>query len=173
MAQILEGIEDDDILNRPLSMIIFVIVALLSVDAVSPVSAIIPTVQEVVPYDVGGSTYLNITVHHTPQDPTAIPPHYVNIIKVTMGTNTTQLTINSIPVSPPNNNFTVTYDLGPISGTPSITVDAHCLVNGWASQSSGHWTGAVPEFSLPMLLLVMIAVLSIGVFVSRKAKTKG
>jgi len=172
MAQILEGIEGDDILNRPLPMIILVIVALMSVNAVSPVSAIVPTVQKVVPYDVGGSTYLNITVQHTPQDPTI--PHYVDMIKVTMGTNTTQLNINSISVSPPNNNFTVTYDLGPISGTPSITVDAHCLVNGWASSAFPNqaWTGTVPEFSLPMLLLVMIAVLSIAVFISRKARPK-
>lgn len=172
MMQILAGIEGDDILNKPLSLIILVIVALMSINAVSPVSAIIPTVQKVVPYNVGSSTYLNITVQHSPQDPTAIPPHYVNIIQVTMGTNTTQLNINSIPVSPPNNNFTVTYDLGPISGTPSITVDAHCLVNGWASQNSWDWTGIVPEFSLPMLLLVMIAVLSIAVFISRKARPK-
>ncbi len=170
MMQILEGIEGDDVLNRPLSLIILVIVALMGINAVSPVSAIVPTVQKVVPYNVGSSTYLNITVQHAPQDPTI--SHYVNIIQVTMGTNTTQLNINSIPVSPPNNNFTVTYDLGPISGTPSITVDAHCLVNGWASQNSWDWTGTVPEFSLPMLLLVMIAVLSIAVFISRKARLK-
>jgi hypothetical protein len=88
-----------------------------------------------------------------------------------MGTNVTQLTIDLQPVSEPYNNFTIQYDLGPIIGNPTINVDAHCIVNGWASASLQNWEGQIPEFSLPMLLLTLILATSVITFVVRKAKS--
>lgn len=149
-------------------MFILTILVLSYVTLAEPAFAIVPTVQKVVPFNVGSSTYLNITVHHTPQDPTI--PHYVNAINVTMGANVTQLTISSQPVSAPYYNFTIQYDLGPVIGNPTIIVNAHCIVNGWASVLQQDWQGQIPEFSLPMLLLALVLATSVIVFVIRKAK---
>ncbi len=149
-------------------MLILTILVLSYVTFAEPAFAIVPTVEKVVPYNVGSSTYLNITVHHFPQDTT---PHYVNTIKVTMETNVTQLTISLQPVSAPYYNFTIQYDLGQVTGDPTINVDAHCIVNGWASASLQNWEGQIPEFSLPMLLLTLILATSVITFVVRKAKS--
>jgi hypothetical protein len=148
-------------------MLILAILVLSYVTLAEPAFAIVPTVEKVVPYNVGSSTYLNITVHHFPQDTT---PHYVNTIKVTMGTNVTQLTISLQPVSAPYYNFIIQYDLGPVIGNPTINVDAHCIVNGWASASEQNWIGQIPEFQLPALLLTLVLVTSAVVFVVRRAK---
>lgn len=128
----------------------------------SPVLAIVPEVRNVVPYDVGGSTYLNITVYHTPE----IADHYVNMINVTMGSNTTTLTIGVQSLTP-QDTFTVSYDLGPTQGTPSITVKAHCVIHGW---SVVDWSGAVPEYCLPVLLMAPVLVSASAVFLHRKNK---
>jgi len=70
-----------------------------------------------------------------------------------MGANTTDLTIGVQPLSP-DSTFTVSYNLGPISGSPTITVKAHCIVNGWSTPFD--WTGAIPEFSVLTLLVALI-----------------
>jgi hypothetical protein len=136
--------------NKLSSMIVLTILVLLCVSFARPVSAIQPRVQSVVPYNVGNDTRLNVTVYHYPED--ASIPHYVNVIEVTMGANTTDLTISVQPLSP-DNTFTVSYNLGPISGSPTITVKAHCIVNGWSTPFD--WTGAIPEFSVLALLVAL------------------
>lgn len=138
------------------------VVILASTAFSSPVLAVVPEVRNVVPYDVGGSTYLNITVYHTPE----IAGHYVNLISVTMGSNTTTLTIGVQSLTP-QDTFTVSYDLGPTQGTPSITVQAHCTVNGW---SAVNWSGTVPEFSLLPLLMALVLFGASAVFFHRKNK---
>lgn len=153
-------------LNRPnklLHILILGISTLLSINFVNPASAIVPEVRGAVVYNVGGSTFLNVTVYHYPEDAS----HYVDIIRVTIGANTTDLTIGAQTLKP-DNTLTVTYNLGPVAGTPAATVQAHCIVNGW---SSVNWTGEVPEFSLPVLLLTLILGTSIAVFISRKVKS--
>jgi hypothetical protein len=127
----------------------------------SPVLAVVPEVRNVVPYDVGGSTYLNITVYHTPE----IADHYVNMINVTLGSNTTTLTIGVQSLT--QDTFTVSYDLGPTQGTPSITVQAHCIINGW---SAVNWSGTVPEFSLLPLLMALALLGASAVFLHQKNK---
>jgi len=136
------------------------IVVLASTAFSSPVLAVVPEVRNVVPYDVGGSTYLNITVYHTPE----IADHYVNMINVAMGSNTTTLTIGVQSLTP-QDTFTVSYDLGPTQGTPSITVKAHCILHGW---SAVNWSGTVPEYSLPVLLMALTLVSASAVFLHRK-----
>ena len=140
--------------------LLFVVLVLFCASFKSPAFAIVPEVRNVVAYDVGGSTYLNITIYHYPEDLS----HYVNATEVIMGSNTTDLTIG-VQTLNASNMFTISYDLGPVVGTPTITVKAHCIVNGW---STVDWTGQVPEFSLPTLLLIFALSASIAVLVFRK-----
>jgi hypothetical protein len=127
--------------------------------------AIQPQVRNVVPYNIGGSTFLNVTVYHYPED--ASIPHHVDKIEVTTGGNTMDM---SIGVEPPSadNTFNVTYNLGPVSGTPTITVRVHCIVNGWSTPYD--WTGTVAEFPVPTLVVVFALCASTGVYASRKTK---
>jgi len=136
---------------------------------IKPTFAIVPIVQNVVPYSAGGSTWINVTIFHQPED--AVLPHYVNIIEVTMGANTTDMTIGVQPLTPPDFlNFTVSYDLGPVSGTPTITVKAHCIFNGWSQPPD--YTTTVPEFSPFAFLLVLALATFLVIFGSRKIELK-
>jgi desulfoferrodoxin (superoxide reductase-like protein) len=141
-------------------MLLFVVLVLFCASFASPAFAIVPEVRNVVAYDVGGSTYLNVTVYHTPEQ----ADHYVNSIEAIMGSNTTDLIIG-VQTLNASDMFTISYDLGPVSGTPTITVKAHCNIHGW---STVNWTGQVPEFSLPMLLLIFALSTSITVLIFRK-----
>jgi len=143
-------------------ILVSLIVVLASTAFSSPVLAVVPEVRNVVPYDAAGSTYLNITVYHTPE----IADHYVNMINVTMGSNTTTLTIGVQSLTP-QDTFTVSYDLGPTQGTPSITVEAHCVIHGW---SAVNWSGIVPEYSLPVLLMTLALISASAAFLYRKNK---
>jgi len=134
---------------------------------VSPAFAIVPEVRSVIPYDVGGTTYLNVTVYHQPEDSV----HYVRFIRVIIGGNTTDLTIGPQPLTPPDLvNFTVAYPLGSVSGTPTITVDAYCTFHGWASDNlpPTDWVGQIPEFSSAALLITLALVTVAAVFVFGK-----
>lgn len=153
------------------SRLLFLVAALfLSGSLMSPAFAIVPEVRSVIPYNVGGTTYLNITVYHQPEEAS----HYVNIIRVIMGGNTTDMTIGVRPLTPPDlMNFTVTYPLGSVSGTPTITVDAHCKVNGWASDNlpPTNWTGQIPEFSSAALLITLTLVTLVAALVFRRFRS--
>jgi hypothetical protein len=151
---------------KKLPYLILTLAVLLSVGFAGQAFAIQPQVRNVVPYNVGGSTFLNVTVYHYPED--ASIPHYVDKIEVTMGGNTTDMSIGVQTLSA-DNTFNVTYNLGPISGTPTITVRAHCIVNGWSTPYD--WTGTVPEFPVPMLLIALALCASGVVYASRKMKT--
>jgi hypothetical protein len=112
------------------------------------VFAVVPEVRNVIPYPVGGSTYLNVTVYHTPE----AASHYVNVIMVTLDTNSASLTIGVQSLNP-DDAFHVQYDMGPIIGTPTIHVEAHCIVNGWSAE----WIGPIPEYPTPVLLTMVFA----------------
>lgn len=98
---------------------------LLAMSFTQSASAIVPVVQNVTVYNVGGNTHLNITVLHTPE----IQSHYVDTIEVTFGSNTTDLTIG-VQQLRPDDTFVITYDVGSVPGTPETTVRVHCIVNG-------------------------------------------
>ena len=125
--------------------------------------AIVPQIWNVVPYPVDGSTYLNVTVYHTPE----ISTHYVNVIMVTMDTNSVSLIIGVQNLNP-DGTFFVQYDLGPISGTPTAHVEAHCIVNGWSAE----WIGPVPEYSTPALILAMMFAVSAAVLAFQRIKRR-
>ena len=116
-------------MNKLLTITVCVLLTLLSMAVAKPAFAVVREVQNVIPYPVGGSTYLNVTVYHTPE----ISSHYVNVIMVTLDTNSTSQTIGVQPLNP-DDTFYVQYDMGSISGTPTIHVEVHCVVNGWSAE---------------------------------------
>jgi len=150
-------------LSKKSHILVLAFSVLLSASFADQASAIQPQVRNVVPYEVSGSTYLNVTVYHYPEDGSI--SHYVNFIEVTMGANTTDLTIGVQSLSA-DNTFTVAYNLGQVSGTPTITVKAHCIVNGWSTPDD--WTGTVSEFSVSMLLMTLALCASLIGWASRK-----
>ena len=152
-------------MNKKLHFLFLILSVFLAISLAEQALAIQPEVRNVVAYDSGGSTLLNITVYHYPEDGSI--PHYVNTIEVTMGTNTTDMTIGVQPLSG-ENTFNVTYNLGPVSGTPTITVKAHCLVNGWSTPND--WTGTVPEFSFPTLFMALALCTLLAAYGCRRAK---
>ena len=85
-------------------MLILLASTLLGIGLTRPVFADVPRVLNVVPYDVSASTYLNVTVYHSIEDP-SIPPHYVDQIRVTWGSNITSLTITAQPLTPDLNSL--------------------------------------------------------------------
>jgi hypothetical protein len=102
---------------------------------------------------VDGATHLNITVWHDIE--TLL--HYVDTIEVTWGTNITSLTMAPKPLRP-DGTFTIDYNMGPVSGTPTITVRASCTVTGYSG--SIPWNGQIPEFfTLALLPIFMIGTL--------------
>jgi hypothetical protein len=102
---------------------------------------------------VDGATHLNITVWHDIESLL----HYVDIIEVTWGTNVTSLTMDPKPLRP-DGTFTIDYNMGPVSGIPTIAVRASCTITGYAR--SIPWNGPIPEFStLTLLPIFMIGTL--------------
>jgi len=151
-------------LNKFSRILFLVFLILLSSCLTKSATAIVPQVQNVVVYNDGVSTFLNVTIYHTPEDTS----HFVNTIRVTMGSNNTDLVISPQPLSP-QDTFTITYDLGPISGTPTALVEAHCTVNGWSTVNK---TIQVPEFSSPAMLLTLAFATSLALVALHKVKPK-
>lgn len=143
-------------------MAILVISVLISASSVTSVFAVIPVVTDVIVWNDGGNTVLNVTVSHSPE--TSI--HHVDFIEVNVSGN-----IQSFPVDiQPETVFIISCDLGPIEGTPMATVRAHCTVDGYSLS----WYGPIqiPEFLHSMLLLVLLSVASITIIILRKTKLK-
>jgi len=145
-----------------LSASVLAILGSLGAIFTQPVSAIVPAIQNVTVFEVGGSTYLNVTVLHTPE----IQGHYVDTIEVILGSNTTDLTIGVQELNP-DDTFVITYDIGPVTAAPEATIRAHCIVNGW---SVTNWTGTIPEFPIMTLTLLMFAATSLVMILLRKNK---
>jgi hypothetical protein len=150
--------------GRVLFILAVVSLGLLTIYLTQPAYATVPEVRNVKAFDVGGSTYLNITVLHTPENQS----DYVDEIEVIMGSNTTDLTIG-IQTPGLDRTFIVTYDLGPVTGSPTITVRAHCIVDGW---STTNWIGIVPEFPVTPLALLPLLLASLIMILLRKNKTR-
>jgi hypothetical protein len=116
--------------------------------SVAPVKAIVPQVQNVIVWNSGGDTILNITVYHTP----VTVLHHVDKIEVDVDGG-----ITSFPVDQPSTTFVFQANLGQITGTPSTRARAHCTVDGWSPWSEPL---QIPEFPLwTISVLVLIATL--------------
>lgn len=140
-------------------------VFVLSVIFVRPVLAHPPEIRDVVPRDVGGVTYLNITVWHDVESTI----HYVDLIEVTNGANITSLPIDPQPLEA-DGTFTIDYNMGPVSGTPIIIVRSRCTITGYAGAVS--WTGKIPEFSSVIVLSVFILTTFIAFIFIRSRRTR-
>jgi hypothetical protein len=124
--------------------------------SVTPVKANIPQVQDVIVWNSGSETILNITVFHTPV--TAL--HHVDEIEVDVGGS-----ITSFPVDQPSTTFVFPANLGQIAGTPSVRARAHDTVHGWSSWSTPL---QVPEFPSWILLLLFITATIFAILVKKK-----
>ena len=103
-------------------------------------------------------TILNISVLHHNYDPS----HYVNFVQVDVGGSIS--TVNPSTSQPVNQAFIVQYDMGVVTGTPTVTARANCINHGSAGYLSPPIT--VPEFSTTTIL-VSLAVLTLVLFLFR------
>lgn len=151
-------------------ILVFILVTSLffSLSIAKPVLADKPSVLNVIPWNSGGNTMLNVTVYHNGET----DGHYVNNITVSIGGDIQYFSQSSLHTfyDPINHYFNVT--VGPIigiTGTPTATVGAICSIHG---PSDVNWAGPIPEFTLPVLLIALTLCTSIAVFILRKAKTR-
>lgn len=125
---------------------------LVSVSCVKTALADVPIVNGIVvwtrPSD--SHTILNITLtHHN-----YFTGHYVDWIKVNVSG-----IINTVNLSEPqpDSTFTVQYDFGLVSDTPSVQVLANCNIHGSSAWSE---TVIVPEFTAICALSLLITLVS-------------
>jgi len=151
-------------LNKLLLISILTSSIFLSLNPAKPALAGQPSVLNVIPWSNGGNTMLNVTVYHSPGE---VGSHFVNNITVSVDGNV-QYFSQSGPHTfyDSSNHFNVT--VGPVTGvtgTPTAIVGAICSFNG---PSEVNWTGQIPEFTLPLLLMAFVPCTFIAVFVMRK-----
>lgn len=138
-----------------LMLLVFATIAALQI---RPVLALVPSVDAPVPWTSGTHTILNITVRHEINPPGA--GHYVDYVEVDI--DGTPHTINLEPPQP-DHLFTIQYDMGEVTGTPTVKARAHCTVHGPSGYSP---SVQVPEFSFSQLLLIL-AIISIATVLLR------
>src|SRR4030042_6492971 len=128
----------------------------------TPAFAGFPTITNVVVGNNGGNTTLNVTVSHIPAGTSL---HHVDSIEVNVSG-----TIDTTPVPvEPTTEFTIVCDLGPISGTLSANISAHCTVDLWGPS---YGPIQVPELSLPVLLLTLIFATALSTVAYHKVKSR-
>jgi hypothetical protein len=151
--------------RKSLAAALFLALASIAAFQVNHVRADIPhdtTIQSWIPPSPGTHLFLNITITHDTGAPTS--SHYVDVAQV----NISGL-VHDIPLSPQSTvTFVVQYDMGEVSGTPTVQARARCNTHGWSDWSTPQ---AVPEFPLitpfPLLAVATIAAL----FLRSKARS--
>lgn len=130
--------------------------------SISPVEAIVPQVQDVIVWNSGGETILNVTVYHTPVSSL----HHVDRIEADV-----EGSVTSFPVDQSSTTFIAQINLGQITGTPSAIIRAHCTIDGWSSWSE---TFQIPELSswiiIPLFLLATVTVVYCRNLLRRKGR---
>jgi hypothetical protein len=142
---------------------------ILSLVSINTTQAMIPEVTKVESYMMGPDTWVNITINHSPENPSSDPPHFVNILQITVNGNTSQVSIGPVINSPPTDSFSWQYNLGQITDNSQITVTAHCNLDGWGPTSS---PVTIPEFPVTALLATFMLVIIVG-FLLLKKRQKG
>jgi hypothetical protein len=159
-------------LNKLLTAMIIATVVLISLNLVRPALADTPQVRSVVAWNDGADTKLNITIYHNGE----VPGDYVDNITVVVTTGTPNV-YQTFPQSGPHTldqstlTFNVTVNIGPLSDTPMAQVKAHCDMHGWSDEQHS-WTGTVPEYESPRILLILAGATSTFLFVKRRSRTK-
>jgi hypothetical protein len=151
------------IVSAKLAIAIFsLILSTFVVFPVVPVLADIPNVEGIVPWTDGeGNTILNITIRHDATAPSI--SHYINSIDVE---------IDGVPTTVPlsdnqtTERFVARYNMGQVTGTPTVRARAHCTVHGNGSFSA---PVQVPEFSVIWLLAIFALVSTVSLLLSRKS----
>ncbi len=132
---------------------------LVSAFCVNTALADVPVVNGIVvltrPSD--NHTLLNITLtHHN-----YFTGHYVVWIKINASGI---INTENLSESQPDSTFTIQYDLGFVSDTPSVQVLANCNIHGSSAWSE---TVIVPEFTAVCALFLLITLVS-AVLIARK-----
>jgi hypothetical protein len=157
-------------MNKLLTFAIILTMVLGSFCLTGPALADVPQVLSVIAWNDGGDTKLNVTIYHNGE----VPGHYIDIIKVTVTSGTPNVS-QTFPQSGPHNldqsthTFNVTLNIGPLSDTPLAQVEAHCNIHGW---SEINWTGSIPEYGLPILLLTLAGAISALLLVKCRTRRK-
>ncbi len=137
---------EENIMKKSTTILLIILVSSILTYMTKSVTAGDPIINDVVVFEDSGITKLNVTVFHSPQ----YSIHYLDSIEVDLNGS-----VASFPVAHrPENTFTITCDLGPILGTPTATVRAHCNVDGYSQSSYGPIV--VPEFPAISLLIVLV-----------------
>lgn len=143
-------------------VMILVISTLIGFVLARPVLADQPQMRSVIVYSDGGRTLLNMTIYHN----TETPSHYVDSVQVIFGSNTTTWQIAPQALAS-DLTFNITYDAGVVAGSPTATIRAHCNIH----DNSSDWSGVIPEFPIPtILLMLMIMLFSFSTFVLRRIR---
>jgi hypothetical protein len=141
--------------EKKVSLVLMLFLAFASIAAfqISHVLADVPHNMSIQPWTSGTSTILNITITMDAGAPTSI--HYVDVVQVNVSGVVHDRTFTSQPAA----TFVVRYDMGEITGTPTVQTRAHCIIDGWSG-----WTNpqSVPEFPL-IALFPVFAVLTVAV----------
>jgi len=142
-------------------MFVLLITALFTSTRSVPTLAVKPVVTNVVVWNNGGNTTLNVTVSHSPQSSF----HHADAVEVNVsGTIETLM----VPLEP-TTEFVIVFDLGSIAGTPLATIRAHCTIDDWGPS---YGPIQVPEFLPPILLLALIFTTTLSIAVCHRFKTK-
>lgn len=156
-------------MNKAVMIVILASLFLAGLSSVKSVLADVPQIRNVVVYQNGLDTMLKVTVYHFEETPS----DYVDLLKVVVTTGTPNMS-QTFPQSGPHtldpvtHTFNVTLDIGPISDAPLAQVQAHCISHGWSTQN---WTGTVPEYSFP-LLLVASSMTAVALLIKQRAGRK-
>ena len=142
-----------------LVLMLFLAFASIAVFQISHVLADVPHNISIQPWTSGTSTILNITITMDAGAPTSI--HYVDVVQVNVSGVVHDRTFTSQPAA----TFVVQYDMGEITGTPTVQVRADCTLHGWSGWTSPQ---SVPEFSLVILLPLLTILAAAALFLSSK-----
>jgi hypothetical protein len=156
-------------MNKAVMIVILASLFLAGLSSVRIVLADIPKVLNVVVYQDGPDTKLNVTVYHF-EETLSDYVDFLRVYVITGARNVSQTFPQSGPhtLDPVTQTFNVTLDIGPIGDEPLAQVQAHCISHGWSSQN---WTGTVPEYSFPLLLLAS-SMTAVALFVKHRAGRK-
>jgi len=156
-------------LNKLLAVMIIATVVLVNLNLAKPALANTPQVRSVIAWNDGADTKLNLTIYHNEEEPS----HYVNNITVVVTTGTPNVS-QTFPQSGPHIldqstlTFNVTVNIGPLYDTPLAQVIAYCNIYG----PSDPWTGSIPEYELPILLLALTGATSTFLVAKRSSRAK-
>jgi hypothetical protein len=126
-----------------------------------PVQADVPDATSIAPWTSGDDTILNITIRHA--NPASV--HYIDRVDIDVAGSVQSITLSSQSTV----FFTIQHNLGAVTGTPNVRARAHCTTHGWGSYSSPI---VVPEFSLVLLPVILVALTLVTVFARSKLQAR-